>query len=280
MEELQVINHNNVDVIDSREVAEMIGKDHRHLIRDIRGYTEILKNTTEPNFGLSDFFIESNYKDSTGRTLPCYLLTRKGCDFIASRMTGKKGAQFSARYVCAFDAMRKQTDTAQAEIMLRMENCKLQKAQLLREMAQQYQGGPFEQTLNACAAKLICGSEIIPPPKSPYDLCTAGEIGEKIGITSNLVGRIANQYDLKQPEYLTITKGYARYKLERKNYTDALREIKNAMQLAPGDSELSMLAVLAAWYQGGRVLARRYYEAVKKYLDGDQIIQIRTQLGF
>ena len=77
MEELQVINHNNVDVIDSREVAEMIGKDHRHLIRDIRGYTEILKNTTEPNFGLSDFFIESNYKDSTGRTLPCYLLTRK-----------------------------------------------------------------------------------------------------------------------------------------------------------------------------------------------------------
>ena len=55
MEELQVINHNSVDVIDSREVAEMIGKDHRHLIRDIRGYTEILKNTTEPNFGLSDF---------------------------------------------------------------------------------------------------------------------------------------------------------------------------------------------------------------------------------
>ena len=83
-----------------------------------------------------------------------------------------------------------------------------------------------------------------------------------------------------QTLYLTITKGYARYKLERKNYTDALREIKNAMQLAPGDSELSMLAVLAAWYQGGRVLARRYYEAVTKYLDGDQIIQIRTQLGF
>ena len=27
MEELQVINHNNVDVIDSREVAEMIGKE-------------------------------------------------------------------------------------------------------------------------------------------------------------------------------------------------------------------------------------------------------------
>ncbi len=201
MEELQVINHNNVDVIDSREVAEMIGKNHKELLRDIRNYAEIIGNSNERTFALVDFFIPSTYTDSKGETRPCYLLTRKGCDFIASRMTGKKGVQFSARYVCAFDAMRKQTDTAQAEIMLRMENCKLQKAQLLREMAQQYQGGPFEQTRNACAAKLICGSEIIPPPKSPYDLCTAGEIGEKIGITSNLVGRIANQYDLKQPEY-------------------------------------------------------------------------------
>ena len=201
MDELQVVDHNSIDGIDSREVAKMIGKEHRHLIRDIRRYAEILGNSNERNFGLVDFFIPSTYTDGKGETRPCYLITKKGCDFIASRMTGKKGVQFSARYVCAFDAMRKQTDTAQAEIMLRMENCKLQKAQLLREMAQQYQGGPFEQTLNACAAKLICGSEIIPPPKSPYDLCTAGEIGEKIGITSNLVGRIANQYDLKQPEY-------------------------------------------------------------------------------
>ena len=201
MEELQVINHNSVDVIDSREVAEMIGKDHRHLIRDIRGYTEILKNTTEPNFGLSDFFIESNYKDSTGRTLPCYLLTRTGCDFIASRMSGKRGVQFSARYVCAFDAMRKQADAAQMEIMLRMESCKIQKARLLREMAQQYQGGPFEQTLNACAAQIICGGEVIPLPKSPYALHTAGEIGKALGITANHVGRIANQYGLKKSEY-------------------------------------------------------------------------------
>lgn len=201
MNKLQIINKNGVEAVNSREVAEMTGKNHKELLRDIRNYAGIIENSTERNFALSDFFIPNTYMDSTGRTLPCYLLTRKGCDFIASRMTGKKGVQFSARYVCAFDAMRKQTDTAQAEIMLRMENCKLQKAQLLREMAQQYQGGPFEQTLNACAAKLICGSEIIPPPKSPYDLCTAGEIGEKIGITSNLVGRIANQYDLKQPEY-------------------------------------------------------------------------------
>lgn len=201
MDELQVVDHNSIDGIDSREVAKMIGKEHRHLIRDIRRYAEILGNSNERNFGLVDFFIPSTYTDGKGETRPCYLITKKGCDFIASRMTGKKGVQFSARYVCAFDAMRKQTDTTQAEIMLRMENCKLQKAQLLREMAQQYQGGPFEQTLNACAAQIICGGEIIPLPKSPYALHTAGEIGKALGITANHVGRIANQYGLKKSEY-------------------------------------------------------------------------------
>lgn len=83
-----------------------------------------------------------------------------------------------------------------------------------------------------------------------------------------------------QSLYLAITKGYARYKLERKEYIDALREIKNAMQIAPGDGELSMLSVLAAGYHGGRALARHYYEAAKKYLDSSQIAQIHAQLGF
>ena len=83
-----------------------------------------------------------------------------------------------------------------------------------------------------------------------------------------------------QSLYLAITKGYARYKLEQKEYIDALREIKNAMQIAPGDGELSMLSVLAAGYHGGRALARRYYEAAKKYLDSSQIAQIHAQLGF
>ena len=83
-----------------------------------------------------------------------------------------------------------------------------------------------------------------------------------------------------QSLYLAITKGYARYKLEQKEYIDALREIKNAMQISPGDGELSMLSVLAAGYHGGRALARRYYEAAKKYLDSSQIAQIHAQLGF
>lgn len=107
MNELTIINYNGAEVVDSREVAEMTGKNHKELLRDIRNYVEILENSIERNFALNDFFIESNYKDSIGRTLPCYLLTKKGCDMVANKMTGEKGVLFTASYVTAFEKMRK-----------------------------------------------------------------------------------------------------------------------------------------------------------------------------
>lgn len=42
MNGLTVVNHNGILVTNSREVAEMVEKDHKELLRDIRGYIEIL----------------------------------------------------------------------------------------------------------------------------------------------------------------------------------------------------------------------------------------------
>lgn len=54
-----------------------------------------------------EYFVESNYSDLTGRELPCYLCTKKGCDMIANKLTGKKGILFTATYIEAFEKMRK-----------------------------------------------------------------------------------------------------------------------------------------------------------------------------
>lgn len=127
---LQVTATNGVEVVDSREVAEMTGKNHKELLRDIRNYAEIIENSTERNFALSDFFIESSYKDPTGRTLPCYLITKKGCDMVANKMTGEKGVLFTAAYVTAFEEMQKRMKSslspaeqllAQAQLMVEQE---------------------------------------------------------------------------------------------------------------------------------------------------------------
>lgn len=89
--------------VDSREVAMMISKDHAHLLRDIRGYIEILGQS---NFGYSEFFIEDSYKNSQNKIQPCYQLTRKGCDMVANKMTGEKGVLFTAAYVTEFEEMK------------------------------------------------------------------------------------------------------------------------------------------------------------------------------
>lgn len=88
--------------IESREVAEMVGKRHTDLMRDIRRYSE---QFNESKIAFVDFFTESTYADSKGESRPCYLVTKKGCEFIAHKLTGVKGTEFTAKYINRFHEM-------------------------------------------------------------------------------------------------------------------------------------------------------------------------------
>ena len=136
MNQLTIINHGGVDAIESRLVADAIDKSHAHLMRDIAGYIANMEEVGEPNFGLSsrelkiqptDFFIPSTYISEQNKELPCYLLTKKGCDMVANKMTGKKGVLFTAAYVTAFESMREHIQTEytglspQLQLLINME---------------------------------------------------------------------------------------------------------------------------------------------------------------
>lgn len=90
------------NTLDSREVAEMVGKDHNKLLRDIRNYISQLDAS---KIGHTDFFTENYYKDKSNRQKPCYRISRKGCEFIANKLTGTKGTAFTARYILRFHEM-------------------------------------------------------------------------------------------------------------------------------------------------------------------------------
>ena len=62
----------------------------------------------------SDFFLESTYLDGKGEIRPCCLLTKKGCDMVANKLTGQKGVLFTAAYVTAFEQMRERIKTGKA----------------------------------------------------------------------------------------------------------------------------------------------------------------------
>lgn len=96
-----------LETVISIDVANMIGKEHKQLLKDIRRYTNQLEkmNLEYPNKGKIspvDFFIETTYLDSKGEERPCFNVTRKGCEFIANKLTGQKGTEFTARYVNKF----------------------------------------------------------------------------------------------------------------------------------------------------------------------------------
>lgn len=98
---IRYVGESKQQVIDSRDVAKMIGKTHAHLMRDIDSYKEVLDQN--PKLDSDRFFIESSYQAGTGKNYKCYLLTKQGCEFVANKLTGRKGTIFTATYVGLFN---------------------------------------------------------------------------------------------------------------------------------------------------------------------------------
>jgi len=105
--------------IPSTEVAEMVGRQHKDVMRDIRTIIDHLgserKSAQTSNETLgndhkneNNYFIESTYKDNFNREQPCFLLTKKGCELYGTRMTGEKGTKFAVQYIERFNEMEEQ----------------------------------------------------------------------------------------------------------------------------------------------------------------------------
>ena len=98
--------------ITSMEVAEMFETQHKTLLRKIegrnslkkpvKGYIQIL---AEHHLAPSDYFIPSEYRDSSGKLNKCYCITKSGCEFLSHKFTGEKGVVFTARYINRFHDM-------------------------------------------------------------------------------------------------------------------------------------------------------------------------------
>ena len=104
--ELEIFEFDGKTVVDSRDVAEWVGKNHKDLMRDIRGYVACMEGERE--VAPTNFFIESTYTSQQNKVLPCYLITRKGCDMVANKMIGTKGVLFSAMYIERFHEYEEQ----------------------------------------------------------------------------------------------------------------------------------------------------------------------------
>lgn len=100
---MQQISMLKQETLDSRQVAEMLEKNHADLLRDIAKTKEYF---SESKIALAEYFINSSYVDMQGKTRKNYQITKKGCEFLAHKLTGAKGAAFTAKYIDAFHELQ------------------------------------------------------------------------------------------------------------------------------------------------------------------------------
>lgn len=113
--------------ISSRTVAEWAEKRHDNLVRDIEKYIEHLTDNSlekqNPTLGnglnlensnlsfgstmrVESYFMADSYQvEDNKRSYKFYWCSRKGCEMIANKMTGKKGVIFTAHYIETFHDM-------------------------------------------------------------------------------------------------------------------------------------------------------------------------------
>ncbi|HDZ4294063.1 TPA: Rha family transcriptional regulator [Campylobacter jejuni] len=115
MSNLVVINGINVEleVVDnavyttSLIIANVFEKRHDNIIAQIKALPQ--DDFTHLNFKVS------SYKDSTGRTLPCYNLTRDGFSLLVMGFTGEKAYKWKIEFIKAFNEMEKRLKNLEIE---------------------------------------------------------------------------------------------------------------------------------------------------------------------
>lgn len=104
--EVNCMNKQLEQRLSSREVADMMEIRHTHLLEKIDKINEDFRKT---KIGLSKYWSESSYKaDGNNKTYREFLITKRGCEFLAHKTTGTKGNIFTDKYMDRFEDMKNQ----------------------------------------------------------------------------------------------------------------------------------------------------------------------------
>ena len=134
----------------SLEIAELTGKQHKHVMEAIRKMEPAWMNVAGSNFRLG------SYKDANSQLRPCYQLTKTECLYIATKFN----------------------DEARAKLVLRWEQ--LEKEQLTAKCQQLMLPAP-ERILQL--ADHIIGEELAETNKDAKDCLTATQVAKTFNMT-------------------------------------------------------------------------------------------------
>ena len=97
--------HDGRPTVSSLQIAKDFGKDHSHVLRDIRAL-DCSDNLRKSNFGLSFYVRELN--NGGQKKEPMYYMTRDGFVFLVMGYTGSRASKFKEWYISEFNRMEKE----------------------------------------------------------------------------------------------------------------------------------------------------------------------------
>lgn len=211
MDNLSIIS--NQSTIKSTELVDIINEfrkvegnetvlQHKDFMTKVRKELETLKNLKlegERNFSLA------KYEDAQGKLRPCFILNRDGMLQILNSESAFVRYK-TIEYINKLEQKVKQskqiqtTEDKQKLAEARLRNSKARQANILLKIANNV-AGTYKQVLMSYASTIVTGKEIIPLPTAEQPTYSAEEIGKRLGISANMVGRIAKKHDLKTEQY-------------------------------------------------------------------------------
>ena len=101
MNDLVFKGQNDQVVTTSLKIAEVFGKEHKHVLDAVR------KLFTAENSAVKEMFQESTYINERNQSQPMFVMNRDGFTLLAMSFNGKKALDFKVAYINAFNSMEK-----------------------------------------------------------------------------------------------------------------------------------------------------------------------------
>lgn len=195
-------------VLTSLEVAEMVGRNHADVMRDIR---KTINHLGVSKIADTPYFLETTYEnEQNGQYYPMFLLTKKGCELYSTRMTGAKGTAFAVAYIERFNEMEQKEQqralpSYQIDDDVERAMRWIQERQNFEKVALAYKKTSDER--NYLAQEVISHEERLGENKN---LHTVSLIAGKFGLTANKLNTILveNKIQYKKGKTYHLYAGY------------------------------------------------------------------------
>ncbi|HEQ3529428.1 TPA: ORF6N domain-containing protein [Bacillus cereus] len=153
-------------------------------------------------------------KQSVANSNYIYLLSERGYAKLLKILEDDTAWELYDRFVDGYFQLRAENKQDRASVVqidatketnaqARLLNAKTRQANLLLKAAETFKeslSAEAKQSLVAHATRIVGGEMLLslPEVRKTY---TAGEIGEELGVSANLIGRLVNRHNLKTDEY-------------------------------------------------------------------------------